>query len=106
MVFSYNANTVNTIEIIKDSQEVLLISIADEITIQQVQKTIDLIPTSNFGMVESSFYRAAMDANIPDSIIMDFAYIFGWDVDFVFDIREGDSFFLVYETAFSNGEKI
>jgi murein DD-endopeptidase MepM/ murein hydrolase activator NlpD len=106
VVFSYNANTVNTIEIIKDSQEVLLISIADEITIQQVQKTIDLIPTSNFGMVESSFYRAAMDANIPDSIIMDFAYIFGWDVDFVFDVRKGDQFWVSYETEYIDGDQV
>ena len=106
VVFSYNENTVNTIEIIKDSQEVLLISIADEITIQQVQKTIDLIPTSNFGMVESSFYRAAMDANIPDSIIMDFAYIFGWDVDFVFDVRKGDQFWVSYETEYIDGDQV
>ena len=37
---------------------------------------------------------------------MDFAYIFGWDVDFVFDIREGDSFYLIYETPYSGGAKI
>jgi murein DD-endopeptidase MepM/ murein hydrolase activator NlpD len=37
---------------------------------------------------------------------MDFAYIFGWDVDFVFDVRKGDAFSVIYETDYSEGEKI
>ena len=37
---------------------------------------------------------------------MDFAYIFGWDIDFIFDIREGDSFNVIYETPYSEGEKV
>ena len=37
---------------------------------------------------------------------MDFAYIYGWDVDFVFDIREGDEFHVIYETPYSEGEKV
>jgi murein DD-endopeptidase MepM/ murein hydrolase activator NlpD len=43
---------------------------------------------------------------MPDSVIMDLAYIFGWDIDFVFDIREGDTFSVIYETPYSKGEKI
>ena len=43
---------------------------------------------------------------MPDSIIMDFAYIFGWDIDFVFDIRGGDNFAVIYETPYSMGEPI
>jgi murein DD-endopeptidase MepM/ murein hydrolase activator NlpD len=37
---------------------------------------------------------------------MDFAYIFGWDIDFIFDVRKGDKFSVIYETEFSEGEKI
>jgi murein DD-endopeptidase MepM/ murein hydrolase activator NlpD len=37
---------------------------------------------------------------------MDFAYIFGWDIDFIFDVRKGDKFSVIYETDFSEGEKI
>ena len=53
-----------------------------------------------------SFYKSAKDVGIPDSIIMDFAYIFGWDIDFIFDVRKGDKFSVIYETEFSEGEKI
>ena len=35
---------------------------------------------------------------------MDLAYLFGWDIDFVFDIRKGDTFRLIYETVYAEGE--
>ena len=37
---------------------------------------------------------------------MDLVFIFGWDIDFVFDIRSGDSFEILYEEYFYKGEKI
>ena len=37
---------------------------------------------------------------------MDFAFTFGWDVDFIFDVRKGDNFKVIYETKYSQGEKI
>jgi murein DD-endopeptidase MepM/ murein hydrolase activator NlpD len=37
---------------------------------------------------------------------MDLAYIFGWDIDFVFDIRVGDRFKILYEIPFVNGQQI
>ena len=37
---------------------------------------------------------------------MELASLFGWDVDFVLDIREGDSFSVMYEEHFLDGEKI
>ena len=43
---------------------------------------------------------------MPDSIIMDFAFIFGWDIDFIFDVRKGDKFAVIYEADYSEGEKI
>ena len=33
---------------------------------------------------------AGLNGNIPESILMDFAYIFGWDIDFIFDIKGGN----------------
>ena len=47
-----------------------------------------------------------MEADIPDSVIMDLVYIFGWDIDFIFDIRPGDSFDLLYEEYYWKGNKI
>ena len=106
MRFTYLGNEIKNIEIGKDNLNSLLIDLTNGISIKEITKEIELVRSFKSGIVKTSFYESALEAEIPDSVIMDFAYIFGWDVDFVFDIRQGDSFFLVYETAFSNGEKI
>ena len=36
---------------------------------------------------------------------MDFAYIFGWDIDFILDVRQGDQFSVIYETDYSMEKK-
>ena len=106
MRFTYLGEEITTIEIGKDRLNSLLIDLSNGISIQEINKEVELIQSYKSGVIKTSFYEAALDAEIPDSVIMDFAYIFGWDVDFVFDIREGDTFFLIYETPFSEGEKI
>ncbi|MBU6955447.1 OapA family protein [Hahella sp. HN01] len=58
------------------------------------------------GVIKSALFIDAKNAGLPDSLIMDLANIFGWDVDFVLDIRSGDSFKLVYEELFLDGKKI
>ncbi len=58
------------------------------------------------GVIESSLFLAAQDAGISQNIIMELANVFGWDVDFALDIRKGDSFTVLYEEIFRNGEKI
>ena len=106
MRFTYLGEEITSIEIGKDRINSLLIDLNGGISIKEISKETELIQSFKSGTIKTSFYEAALDADIPDSIIMDFAYIFGWDVDFVFDIREGDTFFLIYETPFSEGEKI
>ena len=56
--------------------------------------------------IDESLYQSALKEGISDSVIMDLVYIFGWDIDFVFDIRSGDSFEILYEEYFYKGEKI
>ena len=58
------------------------------------------------GVIDSSLFLAAQDAGISQNVIMELANIFGWDIDFVLDIRKGDSFTLLYEELYREGEKI
>ncbi len=58
------------------------------------------------GEIESSLYLAAQKAGISQNIIMEMANIFGWDIDFALDIRKGDTFTVLYEELYRNGEKI
>ena len=106
MEFNYMGNDLLSIEIIKDDVNSILIKTEDEISIVNIKKEAQTITSFGFGEIRDSFYKSAKDVGIPDSIIMDFAYIFGWDIDFIFDVREGDKFSVIYETDFSEGEKI
>ena len=47
--------------------------------------------------IKSSLYSAAMKSGIEPNIIVEFARIFGFEVDFQRDIRKGDWFEILYE---------
>ena len=48
-------------------------------------------------VIKNNLYSAAMETNIEANIIIEFARIFGFEVDFQRDIRKGDWFELLYE---------
>ncbi|MFO6423995.1 peptidoglycan DD-metalloendopeptidase family protein [Motilimonas sp. KMU-193] len=54
--------------------------------------------------IVSNFWNAGMNSGLEAGVIMELANIFGWDVDFALDIRQGDSFAVLYETLYSHGE--
>ncbi|MDB2384801.1 peptidoglycan DD-metalloendopeptidase family protein, partial [Endozoicomonas sp.] len=56
--------------------------------------------------IENSLFVASQKAGLPDKLTMKLAGIFGWDIDFVQDIRRGDSFNLIYEEKYLNDEKL
>lgn len=57
------------------------------------------------GTIDSSLFLAGQKAGLSQSQIMELTSIFGWDIDFILDIRKGDKFSLIYEELFLDGEK-
>ena len=106
MEFNYIGEELDSIEIIKDEINSIVIRVSEVVTIEKIEKEIQNISSFKQGEISTSFYKNALDVGIPDSIIMDFAYIFGWDVDFIFDVRKGDKFSVIFEADYSQGEKI
>lgn len=62
--------------------------------------------TQTSGVINTSLFEAGKAAGLQDRLIMEMTAIFGWDIDFVLDIRRGDHFTLIYEEQYLNGEKI
>ena len=106
MEFNYIGEELDSIEIIKDEINSIVIRVSEVVTVEKIEKEIQNISSFKQGEISTSFYKNALDVGIPDSIIMDFAYIFGWDVDFTFDVRKGDKFSVIFEADYSQGEKI
>jgi murein DD-endopeptidase MepM/ murein hydrolase activator NlpD len=59
--------------------------------------------TETKGTITSSLFLAGKQAGLSDGMVMKLANLFGWDIDFVLDIREGDQFYLVYEKVYRDG---
>jgi murein DD-endopeptidase MepM/ murein hydrolase activator NlpD len=55
------------------------------------------------GTIQSSLFLAGKQAGLTDAMVMKLANLFGWDIDFVLDIRAGDRFYVVYEKVFRDG---
>ncbi|MCB2425892.1 peptidoglycan DD-metalloendopeptidase family protein [Methylophaga pinxianii] len=58
------------------------------------------------GEIQSSLFVDGQKAGMSDKLIMEMAHIFGWDVDFALDLRQGDSFKVIYNENFLDGEKV
>ena len=56
--------------------------------------------------IKHSLFLDGQAAGLSDKTIMELADIFGWDIDFVLDVRVGDRFSVVFEELFKDDEKV
>ena len=56
--------------------------------------------------ITESLYASGKKAQVPNSVLGDLIYIFGWDVDYAYDIRNGDEVKILYEDIYSNGRLV
>ncbi len=56
--------------------------------------------------INDSLFLSAKKAGLSDNLIMQLVGIYGWDIDFALDIREGDSYTVIYEEQYKNGIKV
>tara|TARA_B110000014_G_C20126756_1_gene601121 strand:+ start:1512 stop:2813 length:1302 start_codon:yes stop_codon:yes gene_type:complete len=77
-----------------------------EYLVKPYKRETEIMPIYKKVVIEESLYVDGLKAKIPDSVIMDMAYIYGWDIDFTYDLRPGDSYSLIYEEILLDGERI
>ncbi len=58
------------------------------------------------GKIKGSLYQSAIATGVPPAQIMQLAEVFGWKVDFLRDVRDGDQFRLIYEVRERHGERL
>ncbi|SCZ51536.1 Opacity-associated protein A LysM-like domain-containing protein [Thiohalomonas denitrificans] len=88
------------------TQSMLLLRTDDGFDVSHEMKTVETRLTHSAGVIDSSLYAAGKNAGLSDRLIMEMVGIFSWDVDFALDIRGGDSFLVLYEERFLDGEKL
>lgn len=88
------------------TKSLLLYRDNDTFIVEETDRELDRISQVATGEINQSLFLAGQDAGMSDSLIMALAGIFGWDIDFALDIRNGDTFSVVYEELYLDGEKV
>tara|TARA_B100002051_G_scaffold200421_1_gene190380 strand:- start:4922 stop:6235 length:1314 start_codon:yes stop_codon:yes gene_type:complete len=88
-----------------DKKKYLIISNNNENLLEYTELTKELRMGTTYkeNFIKSSLYKSAIEKKIDPNIIVKFAQIYGFEVDFQRDIRKNDSFQIVYE-EFKNEE--
>ena len=71
-----------------------------------IEKPLETRTARSSGVIKDSLFMSAQAVGLSDRLTMELAGIFGWDIDFALDIRRGDTFAVIYEEIFLNGEKV
>lgn len=69
-------------------------------------KNVEIREAFAHGIISSNFWNAGTASGLTDGQIIELANIFGWDIDFALDIRAGDSFHIIFEQKYVEGEYI
>ncbi len=71
----------------------------DELAYSKVQHEVS-------AEITSSLYESALEAGLSINLVMEMVRIFGWDIDFVQDIRSGDTFHVIFDDYRIDAKKV
>lgn len=91
----YRINAISTLIITKNQEQYF-----EKIS----EKDVEIRNHFTSANIKSNFWNAAVDAGMTANQIMQLSTVFGWDIDFALDLREGDSFAIIYEQEYAEGE--
>jgi len=71
-----------------------------------VERPLERRVVATEGRIESSLFASANAAGMSGALTMSLAGIFGYDIDFLQDLRRGDRFAVLYEELWRDGAKL
>ena len=74
--------------------------IGDRFSGREVTKEPERVATYRQGSIDHSLFVSSQRAGLNDGLTMRLAQLFQWDIDFVLDIRQGDSFHVLFEELY------
>ena len=76
----------------------------DGFAVNFIENPLEVEVTGARARIETSLFDAGVDAGVsPETVLVLANEIFGWDIDFANDIREGDEFSVLYQRKFQDG---
>ncbi len=68
---------------------------------ENIEYTVEIAEEQ--GMIEESLYKAVTERGIDQQLALALAEMFAWQIDFAGEIQKGDSFKVIYEKKFRDG---
>lgn len=88
------------------NRQLQIIQQQEKYVVNEVIRDFDIQTQAAHSIIENSLFLSGQRAGLSDSVIMQLANIFGWDIDFALDIRSGDQFSVIYEEKYLDGVKV
>jgi murein DD-endopeptidase MepM/ murein hydrolase activator NlpD len=89
-----------------DATRVVLHFDADGISEDTTDRAVERRTHVAHGVVNRSLFYAGERAGLSDGMVLKLANAFGYDIDFAQDLREGDSFSVIYDDLYRDGERL
>lgn len=89
-----------------ESTRVVLEFSADKVTEVIEDRAIERRVQIAHGVISRSLFEAADQAGMSDPMVLKLANAFGYDIDFAQDLRVGDSFSVIYDQLYREGERL
>lgn len=71
-----------------------------------LEKELEIKIKTASGTIRDSLFLSGINAGLSDNMIMQMINLYGWDIDFAIEVRQGDQFHVVYEQRYKDGEKV
>ena len=88
---------------LNDAETLQVTRAADGLKADVVANPLETRTRTVGGRIYSSLFEAVEGAGAHEQTAVALADIFGWDIDFVLDVRSGDSFVVTYEEVWRDG---
>ena len=91
------------------SSEEELVIVPDPVNVWSVERvaiTYEIETAHVDGAITSSLYEAAKKRGADDAIIIEFATVFQWSIDFALETKTGDTYNFIYQKRYRNGDYI
>jgi len=73
---------------------------------KEINKNLDQVIVYKEAIISNSLYSSAVNVGIEPNVIIEFARIYGFQIDFQRDIWKNDTFQIVYETFLDSNNKV
>ncbi len=92
---------------ISPNQSLMIHRDADhQLTADQIVLPMETRLATAEGHIDRSLYQSAIDAGLSANMVLQLADIFGWKINFLKDVQNGDHFRIVFEEKFLKGKRV